>query len=409
VIAPQLARRLAIVRQRLAGPQPTADPAGVLGLVRELGCLQLDPISVVARSDRLVLFSRLGAYDPEALETLLWKDRALFEYWAHAASIVLTEDFPIHRAMMQSYLHGKGSWPRRVREWMAENAPLERHVLEELERNGPLPARRFEDRSAKSWESTGWNTGRNIGRMLDFLWIQGRILVAGRSGQNKLWDLAERCLPQWTPREDLGERERVRRAAQKSLRALGVARVRQIQQHYVRGRYPGLESVLQELVAEGLVVPAEIRGPDGPWPGPWYLHAEDLPLVEALERGEWDGRTTLLSPFDNLLCDRSRTEQLFGFEFRLEIYVPKAKRRYGYYVLPILHGDRLIGRIDAAMDRRASRLDVHAVHAEPGAPATKGPAEAVAGAVEALGSWLGAREIAYGRILGPPAWKRALA
>jgi hypothetical protein len=386
-----------------------ASSSGVLGLLRELGCLQLDPISVVARSDRIVLFSRLGPYEPAVIESLLWKERSLFEYWAHAASIVLTEDFPIHRPMMQSYRDGVGKWGRQILAWMAENAPLERHVLDELERRGPLPARHFEDRSERGWQSTGWNTGRNVGRMLDFLWIQGRVLVAGRTGQQKLWDLAERCLPEWTPREELSERERVRLAAQRSLRALGVARPQHIRQHYVRDRYPGLERVLEELQTEGRIIPASVHGPQGEWPGPWYVHAEDLPLLDRIEGEEWEGRTTLLSPFDNLLCDRARTEQLFGFSFRIEIYVPKAKRRYGYYVLPILHGDRLIGRLDPAFDRGSGRLEVHAVHAETDAPATKDAARAIAAAVEELGRWLGARAIDYGTVHGPAAWKRALA
>src|SRR5207253_2015411 len=149
-----------------------------------------------------------------------------------------------------------------------------------------------------------------------------------------------------------------------------------------RGRYPGLDGALAELEAEGRIVRVRIAGEGRAWPGVWYVHADDLPLLDRLAAGEWQPRTTLLSPLDNLICDRARTEALFDFAFRMEIYVPRDQRRYGYYVLPILHGDRLIGRIDPAMDRAHGRLTINAVHAEPDAPPDAGPA--VAGAIAEL-------------------------
>jgi uncharacterized protein len=140
-------------------------------------------------------------------------------------------------------------------------------------------------------------------------------------------------------------------------------------------------------------------------PGPWFVHSEDLPLLAALERGEWEPTTTLLSPFDNLITDRARTELLFDFYFRMEIYVPQAQRKFGYYALPILHGDRLIGQVDPAMDRGRGRLVVKAVHAEPGAPKNAG--RAIGAAIESLGSFLHADEIEYSGLV-PEAWRRAL-
>jgi uncharacterized protein YcaQ len=253
----------------------------------------------------------------------------------------------------------------------------------------------------------GWTAGRNVSQMLDHLWIKGRLMVAGRKGGQKLWDLAERCLPDWTPRNPLPEREIVRRAAQKSLRALGLARPAHIQQHYIRGRYPGLEDVLAVLESEGLIEQVQVAEDGQTWPGPWYIHTDDLLLLDRLAAGEWSTRTTLLSPFDNLICDRKRTERLFDFDFRIEIYTPKAKRQYGYYVLPILHGDRLIGRIDPLMDRAHKRLTINAVYAEPGAPMTRGVAKAVAGAIEELGTFVGAKDIVYTERV-PDGWQRAL-
>jgi len=180
----------------------------------------------------------------------------------------------------------------------------------------------------------------------------------------------------------------VRLAAQRSLRALGVATARDIDRHFTASRYPGLPAVLAGLERSGRVERVRLAADGTEWPGPWYVHADDLPLLERLEAGDWEPRTTLLSPFDNLIIDRERTQRLFGFHYRMEIYVPRAARRYGYYVLPVLHGDRLVGRVDPAMDRARGRLVVNAVHAQPDAPATAGPA--VAAALEELAAFLGA-------------------
>ena len=407
-LTPTIARRLAIAAQRLAGSPPPATAAGILETVRALGCLQLDPTNVVARSHLLVLWSRLGAYDRAALDTLLWEERRLFEYWAHCASIVLTEHYPIHQAAMRASHQGAGPWPRRVRAWMEANAALRDHIVGELQARGPLPAARFEDRAVEPWPSSGWTAGRNVDRMLTFLWMEGRLTVAGRTGTGRVWDLAERWFPADTPRDVLPPHEVVARAAQVALRALGVAQPAHIENHFIRESYPGLPGVLADLQAAGHIVPVAIAGDDGgAWPGPWYIHTADLPLLDRLEAGEWTPRTTLLSPFDNLICDRARTERLFDFRFRIEIYVPRAQREYGYYVLPILHGDRLIGRLDPVLDRRRKSLTINAVYAEPAAPQTAETGAAVAGAVADLAAWIGATEVVYGDRL-PAGWAPAL-
>jgi uncharacterized protein len=240
--------------------------------------------------------------------------------------------------------------------------------------------------------------------MLDVLWTQGRIMVAGRQGQQRVWDLTERWLPAWAPTRRPPEREVVRLAAQRSLRALGVATARDIDRHFTQGRYPGLAAVLAGLERSGRVERVRLATDGRERPGPWYVHADDLPLLERLQAGGWRPRTALLSPFDNLIIDRERTERLFGFHYRMEIYVPRAARRFGYYVLPILHGDRLIGRVDPVMDRRRGRLVVNAVHAEPDAPGAAGPA--VAGALEDLAAFLGAGGVELRRP-PPERWRDA--
>src|SRR6266705_2305605 len=234
-----------ITRQRLAGATSKPTPDGILDVARDLGFLQLDPTSVVAPSHQLVVFSRVGPYQPKHLETLLWDERRLFESWAHAASIVLIEHYPIYRWIMQ-----------RV----------------------------------------------------------GQLMVAGRSGGQKLWDLPERSLPPWTPKTRLGEPAIVRWAAEISLRALGVASPGDIREHLIRWKYVNLPAALALLEKQGRILPVGIRDTDGSWPGTWYVHADDLALLDRVEAGGWQPRTTLLSPFDNLIIDRRRTSRMFGFD-----------------------------------------------------------------------------------------------
>jgi uncharacterized protein YcaQ len=334
-----------------------------------------------------VLWSRLGRYDVAEFERLVWEERRLFEYWAHAASLVLTEDYPIHACAMQMYATRDSAWSERARDWLRANDGLRRHILEELERRGPLASRDFEDRSSGSWTSYGRTDGRNVNRMLSLLNVRGEVLVAGRRGGARLFDLPERCLPSDLPVVELDEREAVERAAELSLRALGVAREAHIRAHFVRGCYPGLRRALAGLEARGRIVRAEIGGDATPArDGPWFVHTEDVESVQRLAAGEWQPRTTLLSPFDNLICDRARTEELFGFRYRLEIYVPKAERE-GYWVMPILHGDRLVGRADLAVDRARGKLVVRSLRFE---PRVRAPRRAVSAALDDLAAFAGA-------------------
>ncbi|TMR88778.1 winged helix-turn-helix domain-containing protein [Nonomuraea basaltis] len=391
------ARRLAVRCQHLAGPRPGGDLEGLRQVLRTLRCLQLDPVNVVARSHLLVLWSRVGGYDPADLDVLLWRERWLFEYWAHAASIVLAEDYPIHQVMMRGYAGGQTSH-ERIRDWLEANDVLRRHVLDRLREEGPLPGAAFDDVAAVPWKSSGWTNGRSVERMLDFLWFQGQVMVAGREGRRRLWDLTERRLPEWAATEPLPQEEAVARAAEHALRALGVARAADIERHFVRDRYPGLAEVLDRLQASGRVLPAEVAG----GAERWYVHRDVLGLLER----DGEPRTTLLSPFDNLICDRERTERLWGFAFRTEMYVPKDKRQYGHYIMPILHGDRLIGRLVPRLDRRRAVLEIEGVFPEPGTSGDEATAEAVGRAVAELAAFAGAREVVYGDKVPEP-WRSA--
>ncbi len=383
-------RRLALAKQGLSGTPRPATRDGVMDLVRDLRSLQLDPISVVARSHLLVLWSRIGAFDPALVDDLLFRERALFEYWAHAAAIVLAEDYPLHRLHMRSW-PGTGAYADRIRTWMRENERLRRAIVARLRRDGPIGSRAMDDLRVRTDDTIGWPNAGGVERMLSFLWAQGKVMVAGRAGGSRLWDLTERVLPEWVPRRAMGERAAARRAAELSLKALGAGRPAHVRDHFAAGRFPAVPRTLDELERAGTVVRLEVAG-EGVAPGPWFVHADDVPLLDRLEAGEWEPRATLLSPFDNVIHNRARTLELFDFHYRIQIYVPASKRPHGYYVMPVLDGERIVARIDPVMDRKANRLVVNAVHAEPGFGA-RSVERALKPGLEALALFLGAEDV----------------
>lgn len=363
-------------------------PEAIAALTQRIGCLQLDPVSAVARSPLLVLFARLGPVRDAALERAAYERRALFDAWAHEASLVATADLPLHRWAMRTWLQAPGARAQRARAFLDANAAFSAELLDELRARGPLRARDLEDRSAEPWRHGWWTdevSGRQtIARLLHLLWITGRIGVAGRIGSERLWDVFERCLPGGAcDGPQLSDDEAEREAALRAVRMLGVARAGHVRTHFLRRRYRRLPQTLNRLVADGRLERVGVARLHGEW----FAAPEDLERLPSLAPG---ARTTALSPFDNLLCDRARTAELFGFDHRLEIYVPPARRRWGYYVLPILHRERLVARADVALDRRAGVLRVLALYREAGVRRTRALDRAVARALERLAAWRGA-------------------
>jgi len=352
-VSPAEARRIAVRAQLLDG-----SAKDVLSTVRHLGRLQIDPISTVARPQHLVLWSRLGPYDRTELDQLLWEKKKLFEWNGEGdAFIYPVEDLPLIRALMREPW-GRLKWQRWAKEFMKEQAGLRRYILRELERGGPLPSRELEHHAARLNERTvWWGTRAQMTWMLELLHRRGKIAVAGRQTGQRLWDLAERV---WPETETVPLAHARQRLDDMRFRAQGVRLDRK-----------------RRFVAH----------------------------PEAADNGPVRPRVTFLSPFDGLVKNRDRAEALWDFFYRLEMYVPKAKREYGYYVLPILRGDRLIGRIEPAFDRKIGVLRVLGVFAEPGAPASAGPG--IASATRRLAKWLGATEIVYPDTI-PPMWQEAL-
>jgi len=343
------ARRIAVRAQLLDANRPT----DLLETVEHLTLLQLDPTAAIAPAADLVAWSRLGSsYDPAQLRQAL-DERQLFELDALVRpmgdlGLMLAEagEFPAYE---------------RTRAWLRDNDRFRRDILEVLGSSGPLASRELPDTAVVPWASSGWTHARNVTQMLELLLLKGEVAIAGRAGRERLWDLAERVYPQVVV-PPLDEARRIR--DERRLRALGIARAKST-------KMP-LEPVDVGEAGE----PAVVEGVKGEW-------RVDPARLEV----DFEGRTALLSPFDRLAYDRARAEQLFDFEYSLEMYKPAAKRRWGYFALPILHGDRLVGKLDAAADRKAGVLRVNAIHED--VKFTKAVTRAVRAEIEALAGWLG--------------------
>jgi uncharacterized protein YcaQ len=299
------ARRIAVRAQALDG-----SAEGVLDVVRRLGFLQMDPISTVAPPQQLVLYSRLGSFDVAELDRLVWEERKLFEWNAFIWPI---EDLPLVRARMRRQRATGNAW---VRDFLQANARFRRYVLRELERSGPLLSRDLRADLLPETEPHRWWGSRQVRLMLELLQARGEIAVAGRAGKQRLWDHAERVYP---PTETIRWREAERLITEKRRRSLGI-----------------------------------------------WLERGQLRADPTISDQPVPNRLTFLSPFDRLVHDRARAEVLFDFHYRLEMYVPRAKREYGYYVLPILRGDRIVGRIDVERDSKPNALRVNGVWWENG-------------------------------------------
>ncbi len=411
------ARALALAGQGLLDPPDgAADAAAVLETIDRIGVLQIDTITVVERSQYLVLWSRLGAYDPAVLDSLLHPQRALFECMAPVALLAPMARYRYYRPAM---LRAAAEMWTGNRAWLQANPEAVRDTLEAVRERGPLASADFE-RPAGT-ERTGpwdWHGPKPSRRALEILWWMGELMVHSRRAGQKVYDLRERVLAEAFAGNAPGDDElpddeaRLRFFAAQSAEALGVILPSWLWGYHAvaprggRGanRRTAAQRMLEALREEGRVEAAHLDG----LAEPAYVATSLLPVLERLRAGYRPPRTTLLSPFDSLIWDRARTRALFQFDVCFEAYVPPARRKYGYYCLSILHQGRLVGRIDPKMDRAAKRLLVRAVYLEPEVTPDAALIEGLSDALRDLARFLGATTIQVGDV-GHAALASALA
>jgi uncharacterized protein len=345
------ARRIVVRAQLLDAPRP----ADLLAVVQRLTLLQIDPTAAIAPSADLVAWSRLGsAYRPEHLRQALEQDRTLFE---HNALVRPMSDLGL-------YLAGAGDFPRHesTRAWIRDNDRFRRDILDLLVSSGPMTSRDIPDTCVVPWASTGWTNNRNVTQMLEILMMRGEVAIAGRVARERLWDLPERVYPADVVVPSVDEAQRIRN--ERRLASLGIARQKTT------------ALPIEPVDVGDAGEPAVVEDTKGEW------------RVDPTALGEdFEGRTALLSPFDRLVYDRRRAQELFDFEYTLEMYKPAAKRRWGYFALPVLHDDRLVGKVDATAHHKASVLRVHAIHED--VKFTRAMSKAVQAELDDLSSWLG--------------------
>jgi uncharacterized protein len=401
------ARRLELRRQHLEGARPSrGSRANILAVARDLSYVQIDPVTVVAPSHWISLWARVGPFSVSDLDRLLWKDRTLFECWTHAASYVPTEDYPLHSAIMRRYPdYLSKSWGHQAAEakkWIPAHARLRKVILQELE-TGPHRLRDFADHTKGPRSSDAWSEGSALATMLVHLQFSGEVMVVGHEGAQNLYGLPSKFLPDWVDRTDLSQPEAEAVGVQRTLRAIGVATQTEINGYLLRGRYLDLKGVLSRLIEQSVVCRVQVEG----LRGTRYALASDIDSLLGIGSEDWEEEISLIPPFDNMVFHQARTKELYGFDYVREQFLPEPKRRFGTYVLPILWGDRFIGRIDPRMDRASRRLEIKAVHAEPRAPRERSVASQLAERIEQLADFLSADSVVYTDRV-PAEWSGAL-
>jgi uncharacterized protein YcaQ len=417
VFSRHAAAALFVARQHLVRPRTRRLTArSLLAFVEDVGGLQLDSINVVERGHYLTLWSRFGPFERRTVERIAYRQRLLFEYWAHAACLVSAAHFPAWRRVMLDYSVRSRAWGK----WLKKNRAVLRAVEEAITANGPMGSADFSHRPGSTG---GWWNWKPAAHGLDYLWMSGRTLVHSRRHFQKRFDLAERMMPEAVAREALTPPEFRRWHLRRSLHAMGAASESDLRMYLTYPRTAASErrQALRAALDSGEIVEVGVRGARGPW----LALAEDLLALAAADRKRRPAAgTTLLSPFDSFLWHRERTRQLFGYDYTLEVYTPGPKRVHGYYSLPIFHDGQLIGRLDPKTHRAEKRLEVKAVHFEPWFAKGADPPAASWGAVDrdaaltgvgealrSLATFVGANEVTVGRVtpvaLGP-ALKRAV-
>lgn len=371
------ARRLALAAQGFGRtPRGAIAHRQLQAQIERLGVLQIDSVNALVRAHYLPAFSRLGHYQAEHLDELAWgraRRRRLFEYWGHEASLLPIELFPLLRWRMRRAADGQGIYSQLAKFGVERRDAID-SVLQAVRERGALGAGSLSKRTEKAGPWWDWSAEKTA---LEWLFAAGEVTVAGRRGFERLYDLPERVIPAGVLNHpEMDEAEAQRHLVLRSADALGVATEKDLRDYY-RLDAGDSKRRIAELVEGGELMPVTVQG----WRQMAYCRGE--PRIPRRVR-----HSTLLSPFDSLIWERERTERLFGFRYRLEIYTPQAKRVYGYYVLPFLHHERLLARVDLRSERAAGRLAVHAVHLEE-AVLSEEARLALEDSLRALAHWLG--------------------
>ncbi len=367
------ARALMLAAQGLLEPpQQPATKQDVLATIRRMGVLQIDSINIIARSPYLVLWSRLGAYDPRWLDELL-SEGQLFEYWSHAASFLPIEEYPLYRRRMIERAE-------RAASWLGEHHELAERLLKTIREGDAVRSATFARADGRVGTWWDWKPEKIA---LEYLFDTGDLMVARRENFQRVYDVRDRVLPTWDVAPLLSAYDVRRTHILKTVRALGVTPARWVADYF---RIPkrNIATEMAQLAHEGALVEVGVEG----WTVPAYVHPINLALANAASRGELvPGLTTLLSPFDPLVWDRARALELWNFHYRIEVYTPAAKRQYGYYTLPILHRGALVGRLDPKAHRSKGVFEVRALHFEPGVEVTDEMLQALANTLRSCAVW----------------------
>lgn len=384
----QAARNLHLAAQGLLKkPRRRAQPSDILSTIQRMSLLQIDTINIVARSPYLVLFSRLGNYPSHWLDDALSRGE-LMEYWAHEACFLPRRDFGLVRHRMLA--PEKMGWKYR-QEWMHENANEIEQLIEHIHENGPVRSADFEH---PRQGTSGWWEWKPHKRHLEGLFTSGKVMVVERRNFQRVYDLTQRVMPHWDDARDLLDQTAAEAIMlENSARSLGIFRMQWLADYY-RLRQPALKSTLERWQENQRVVQVDVETL-----GEMWLHADLLPLLPlALDGRLSASHSTVLSPFDPIVWDRKRAEQLFGFTYRLECYTPAPKRQYGYFVLPLLHKGQLVGRMDAKMHRKTGVLEVIALYLEEGVRVSSALEKGLFSALNQFATWQGAKRVTLSRL-----------
>ncbi len=399
-LSPKQARRMLLAAQGLwQRPRRKADRQAVLAAIRRMGALQIDTIQVVARSPYFVLWSRLGEYEPRWLDEL-HAQGALFEYWAHAACFLPAEDYPFYRRRMVDGRE-QAAWKLR---WLDVHRALADDVLRRIRDEGPLRSADFErpDGAPRG----GWWSWKQEKIALEALFDLGELMVPRRDKFQRLYDLRERVRPDWDDSQLPSREEAARQLILRSVKAMGVARPEWVRT-YLPLPTPRAEAtaLMKKMVAAGELRSMDVAG----WPGHVLVHPDNLPLLDQVSgRAGPRPPTTLLSPCDPVVwAPRDRTLEMFGFDYTIECYTPGPKRKYGYFSLPILHRDALVGRLDAKAHRKEGLFEVKALHLEDGLRPTDDLVTGLRDALARCAAWHRTPEVVV-RWSDPPALARAV-